>query len=73
MLETSNTGQQQATVGNSAKHRVHLETLATLSYNRQLLATQQHIGWGAGDSRNTGLQQATAGNSTKTQGVDAGD
>ena len=35
----------------------------TADYNRQLLATQQHIGGGVREAGNTGLQQATAGNS----------
>jgi hypothetical protein len=44
-----------------------LETLATLSYNRQLLATQQQLREDAGVSGNTELQQATAGNSATTE------
>ena len=32
---------------------VVLETLTTLGYNRQLPATQQHIGGGTGDAGNT--------------------
>ena len=51
-----------------------LETLATLGYNGQLLATRQHIGVDAGDSSNTELQQATAAMATRQHiGVDAGD
>ena len=45
-----------------------LETLATLDYNRQLLATQQLKGGDAGDTGNTGLKQATAGNSATQEG-----
>jgi hypothetical protein len=44
-----------------------VETLATLSYNRQLLATQQQLGEDGGDSGNIELQQATAGNSATTE------
>ena len=40
-----------------------METLATLGYNGQLLATQLLTGGGTGDTGNTVLQQATAGNS----------
>ena len=61
--------QHWATAGNcwqfSNIYESMLETLATLGYSRQLLATQQHLyeRMHAGDSGNTGLQQATAGNS----------
>ena len=49
-----------------------VETLATLGYNGQLLATQQQLGGDGGDSGNTGLQRATAGNSA-TNRSDSGD
>ena len=59
--------QHWVTTGNcwqlSNTQDVVLETQATMGYNRQLLATQQHIGCGARDPGSTGLQQATAGNS----------
>ena len=58
--------QHWATAGNcwqpSNIYESMLETLATLGYSRQLLATQQHLREDAGASGNTGLQQATAGN-----------
>ena len=62
MLETlpGNTGLQQATQQHTGGV---VERLATLGYNRQLLATQQHTGGSSGDTGNTGLQQTTAGNS----------
>ena len=44
-------------LGNTLK--VVLETLATLGYNRQLPATQQHIGAGTGDAGNTQFLQHT--------------
>ena len=47
--DSGNTGLQQATAGNSATviQGEMLETLATLDYNGQLLATQQHTVGGA--------------------------
>ena len=63
---SGNPGLQRATAGNSATGRGWSQTLATLGYNGQLLATQQQLGGDGGDSGNPGLQQATAGNSATT-------
>ena len=58
--------QHWATTGNcwqlSNNWEGMVETLATLGYNGQLLATQQQLRGDGGDSGNTGLQRATTGN-----------